>query len=148
MLRIFIKSYNTFPKLKPILSANYTDTYRWAKCFVPLLKLFISIDYTVKASFYEDISQIILNYSKLVMAFLEVDFYFANVPLDKSIDICIKELFQMSQTVSGLNKQQYLEMFSLITKDNILFDEHFYRILHMFFLESNFGKHIFMLSQN
>ena len=82
------------------------------------------------------------------MAFLEVDFFFANVPLDKSIDICIKELFQMSQTVSGLNKQQYLEMFSLITKDNILFDEHFYRILHMFFLESNFGKHIFMLSQN
>ena len=31
---------NGFPKLKPILSVINTDTYKWAKFFVPFLKLF------------------------------------------------------------------------------------------------------------
>ena len=33
---------------------------------------------------------------------------FTNVPLDETIDICVKELFNTSEAVSGFNKQQVL----------------------------------------
>ena len=117
---------NGFPKLRPILSAINTGTYKWAKCFVPLLKPFTSNNYTVKDSFdfAKDITQ---QSSKLFMASLDVDSLFTNVPLDETIEICVNELFKSSQTVSGLNKQQVLEMLSLTTKENvILFDQKYY----------------------
>ena len=61
------------------------------------------------------------------MASLDADFLFTNVLLDETIEICVKELFKFSQTVSGLNKQQVLEMLSLATKENIiLFDQKYY----------------------
>ena len=61
-----------FPKLRPILSAINTGTYKWAKFFVPLLKLFTTNNYTVKDSFdlAKDITQ---QCSKLFLASLEVD---------------------------------------------------------------------------
>ena len=81
-----------------------TATYKWEKCFVPLLKPFTSNNYTVKDSFdfAKDITQ---QSSKLFMASLDLDSLFTNVPLDETIEICVNELFQFSLTVSGLNKQ-------------------------------------------
>ena len=117
---------NGFPKLRPILSAINTGTYKWAKFFVPLLKPFTFNNYTVKDSFdfAKDITQ---QSSKLFMASLDVDFLFTNVPLDETIEICVNELFKSSQTVSGLNKQQVLQMLSLTTKENVfLFDQKYY----------------------
>ena len=55
------------------------------------------------------------------MASLDVDSLFTNVPLDETIEICVNQLFKSSQTVSGLNKQQVLEMLSLTT-NKTLFD--------------------------
>ena len=61
------------------------------------------------------------------MASLDVDSLLRNVPLDETIEICVNELFKSNQTVSGLNKQQVLEMLSLTTKENvILFDQKYY----------------------
>ena len=61
------------------------------------------------------------------MAFLDVDSLFTNVPLDETIEICVNLENKSSQTVSGVNKQQVLEMLSLITKENvILFDQKYY----------------------
>ena len=58
------------------------------------------------------------------MASLDADFLSTNVPLDETIEICNKELFTSSQTVSGLNKQRVLEMLSLTTKENVIsFDQ-------------------------
>ena len=54
------------------------------------------------------------------MASLDVDSLFTNVPLDETIEICVNELFKSSQTVSGLNQQQVLEMLSLTTKENVI----------------------------
>ena len=45
--------------------------------------------------------------STLFMAYLDVDFLLTDVPFDETIDICVKELLKTSQTVSGLNKQQF-----------------------------------------
>ena len=61
------------------------------------------------------------------MASLDVDSLFTDVLLDETIEIYVNELFKSSQTVSGLNKQQVLEMLSLTTKENIiLFDQKYY----------------------
>ena len=38
----------------------------------------------------------------------------------------VNKLFKSSRTVSGLNKQQDLEMLLLTTKKNILFDQKYY----------------------
>ena len=61
------------------------------------------------------------------MASLDVDYLFTNVALNKPIEICVKKLFKSIRTVSGLNKQQVLEMLLLTTKENIiLFDQKYY----------------------
>ena len=61
------------------------------------------------------------------MASLDVDFLSTNVPFDEAIEICVNELIKSSQTVSGLNKQQALEILMLTTKENvILFDQKYY----------------------
>ena len=44
------------------------------------------------------------------MASLDVDFLSTNVPFDEAIEICVNELIKSSQTVSGFNKQQALEI--------------------------------------
>ena len=124
--KIHKRLVNGFPKLTPILSAINTGTYKWAKSFVLLLKSFTSNNFAVKDSFdfAKDITQ---QSSKLFMSFLDVDSLFKNVQLDETIEICVNELFKSSQTVSGPNKQQILEKFSLTTKENvILFDQKCY----------------------
>ena len=114
---------NGFPKLRPILSAINTGTDKWAKCFVPLLKPFTFNNYTGKDSF--DFAKDITQQSfKLFMASFDVDSFFTNVPLDETIEICVNQLSKSSQTVSGLNKQQVLEVFSLTTKENIILFDH------------------------
>ena len=61
------------------------------------------------------------------MASLDVGSHFTNVSHAKTIEICINELFKSSQTVSGPNKQQVLEMLSLTNKENVvLFDQKYY----------------------
>ena len=55
------------------------------------------------------------------MASLDADFLFTNAPLDENVEICINELFQSSQTVLGLNKQQLLQMFLLTIKESVIF---------------------------
>ena len=117
---------NVFPKLRPILSAINTGTYKGARFFVPLLKPFTSNNYTVKNSFdfAKDITE---QNSKLFMASLDVDSFFINVLLDENIEICVNELFKSNQMVSGLNIQQALKMLSITNKENvILFDQKYY----------------------
>ena len=52
-----------------------------------------------------------------------MDSLFTNVTLDEIIDVCAKELFRTSQTVSGLNKEQVLEMFSLTARESIILSD-------------------------
>ena len=61
------------------------------------------------------------------MASLDVDSLFTNFPLNETSKICVNELFKSSQTVSGFNKQQILEMLVLNNKENvILFGQKYY----------------------
>lgn len=80
-----------------------------------LLKPFTSSNYTVKDLFdwAKDITQ---QTSKLIMASFDVNSLFTNMSLHGTFDVCFNKLFNISQTVSGLKKQQVLKTISLTTK--------------------------------
>ena len=111
---------NGFPKLRPILSALNTGTYKWAKCFVPLLRHLTSNKFTLKDSF--EFPKIICEQDAgLFMSSLDVDALFTNVPLEEAINICVNELFKNNSSIHVLNKKQTTEMLSLTTKESIIF---------------------------
>ena len=117
---------NAFPKLRPILSALNTGTYKWAKFFVPLLRHLNSNQFTLK-NFSEFAKIICEQDAGLFMASLAVDSLFTNVPLEETINICDNELFKGNSSIHGLIKKQIFEMFSLTTTESIfLFDMAFY----------------------
>ena len=61
------------------------------------------------------------------MASLDVDSLSTNIPLEKTINICVNELFKSNSNIQGLNKKQITKMLSLTTKESIiLFDMTFY----------------------
>ena len=116
---------NGIPKLRPILSALNTGTYKWVNFFVPLLHL-TSNEFTLKDSF--EFAKIICEQDAgLFMGSLDVDSLFTNVPLEETINICVNELFKSNSSIHGLNKKQITKMLSLPTKELIiLFDITFY----------------------
>ena len=83
---------------RPILSALQTPTYNLAKFLVPILNPLTKNEYTVKDSFQfaEEICEQELT---LTMGSLDVDSFFTNIPLDETIDICINQLFENTDTV-------------------------------------------------
>ena len=50
------------------------------------------------------------------MASFDVNSLFTNMSLHGTFDVCFNKLFNISQTVSGLKKQQVLKTISLTTK--------------------------------
>ena len=75
------------------------------------------------------------------MVFLDANSFCTNVPLGETIDICVKELFKTSETVSGLNQQQLTEMPSVTAKENFIsFDEHYYSQIDGVAMGSLFGS--------
>ena len=113
---------NGFPKLRPILSALNTGTYKWPKFFVPLLRHLTSNEFTLKDSF-ESAKIICEQDTGLFMASLDVDSLFTNVPLEETINICANELFKSNSNIRGLNKKQITEMLSLTTKESIILSD-------------------------
>ena len=70
--KIYKPLVNGFYKLRPILSALNTGTYKWAKFFVPLLRHLTSNEFTFKDSF--EFSKIICEQNfGLFMASLDVN---------------------------------------------------------------------------
>ena len=98
-----------FPKLRFILSALNTGTYKWEKFFLPLSKHLTSNQFTLKDSLEQD--------AGLFVASLDVDSLFTNVPLEETIHILVNELFKSNSSIHGLNKKQIIEMLSLTTKE-------------------------------
>ena len=95
---------NGFPKLRPILFALNTGTYKWAKFFVPLLRHLTSNQFTLKDSF--EFAKIICEQDAgLFMTSLDFDSLFTNVPLAETIHICVNELFKSNSSIYGLNKK-------------------------------------------
>ena len=108
---------NGLPPFRPILSAIGTSTYKLAKFLVPVLSDITQNEFTVKDSF-TFVDEILTQNSDLYMASLDVDALFTNIPLDETIDICIKKLFKTLNTlVKGISKNNFCDSLNLATKE-------------------------------
>ena len=97
---------NGFPKLRPILSAINTGTYKWAKFFVPLLKPFTSNNYTVKDSFdfAKDITQ---QTSKWFMASFDVIPFSQTCHLMKLLKYVLTNCLNLVKWFQGLTNNKF-----------------------------------------
>ena len=63
------------------------------------------------------------------MASLDVDALFINIPLDETIDICVKKLFQNPETlVKGISKNDFRDLLNLAKKESFFTFNKFYFI--------------------
>ena len=108
------------PPFRPILSALQTPTYNLAKFLVPILDPLTKNEYTVKDSFHfaEDICE---QDPSLSMGSLDVDSLFTNIPLDETIDICINQLFENTDTVEAFTKSELKQLLCLARKETCLY---------------------------
>ena len=94
---------------------------------LPVLSDITQIEFTVKDSFtFAD--EILTQNSDLYMASLDVDALFTNIPLDETIDICVKRLFETLDTlVKGISKNDFRDLRNLATKESFFtFNNKFY----------------------
>ena len=103
LCKVHKQEADSYLPFRPILSALQTPTYNLAKFLFPILDLLTKNEYTVKDSFHfaEDICE---QDPSLSMGSLDVDSLFTNIPLDETIDICINQLFENTDTVEGFTK--------------------------------------------
>ena len=61
------------------------------------------------------------------MASFDIDSLFTNVPLDETIDICVKKLFGRKRKFEGFTKEQFKKLLSLAVKNScFLFNGEYY----------------------
>ena len=116
-----------FTPLRPVLSVIGTPTYKLAQFLVPILSDITQNEFTVKDSFTL-VDEILTQNSDLYMASLDVDALFTNIPLDETIDICIKKLFKtLDALVKGISKNNFRDLLNLATKESFFrFNNNFY----------------------
>ena len=117
------------PKLRPILSAVNTPTYKLSKFLVKILEPFTKNRYTPKDSFAfaDDICK---QDSSLYMGSLDADALFTNIPLKETIDICVDLLYRDNQVVNNLSKEDFKWLLITATQESfILFDGEYYKQL-------------------
>ena len=97
--------------------ALQTPTYNLAKFLVPILDPLTKNEYTVKNSFHfaEEICE---QDPSLSMGSLDVDLLFTNIPLDETIDICINQLFENTDTVEGFTQLELKQPLCLPTRES------------------------------
>ena len=125
--KIHKPAVNNIPKLRPILSAINSPTYKLSQYINKLLKPFTMNQYTTKDSFNFalDISK---QDSSHHMSSLDVDSLFTNIPLNETIQICGNLLFRDNPIVDGLNKEQFEQLLTIATTESlILFDGIYYQ---------------------
>ena len=100
---------NGLPPFRFILSVIGTPTYKLAKCLVPILSDITQNEFTVK-DFFTFVDKILTEDSDLYMASLDIDALFTNIPLDDTIDICLKNFFKFRK----LRLKEYLKIIFVI----------------------------------
>ena len=109
---------NELPPFRAILSAIGTSTHKLAKFLVPVLSNITQNEFTVKDSF-TFVDDILTQNSDLYMASLDVDALFTNIPLNKTIDVCVKKLFKTPATlVKGISKNDFRDLLTLATRES------------------------------
>jgi hypothetical protein len=127
--KIHKPAINNVPKLRPILSAIKSPTYKLSQYLNGILKPFTMNEYTTRDSF-TFASEIRMQQSANFMASLDIDSLFTNIPLSETINICCELLFERHALVDGLSKDEFKQLLTLATTESfILFDNRYYQQL-------------------
>ena len=94
------------PKYRPIISQIGSPTYQIAKFLLSFIQPFTENEYTVKDTFHF-VSMLDDKDHRLIMASLDVESLFTNIPLDETIDIVSKKVFKNKRKVNGLSKTDF-----------------------------------------
>ena len=114
------------PPFRPILSAINTPSYNIAKYLVPMLADLTKNNYVCKDSF-EFAKNVREQNPNLFMASFDIDALFTNLPLDETIEICVKKRFGRKKKYSGFSRIQFKKLLSLAVKNSFfLFGDNYY----------------------
>ena len=114
------------PKYRPIISQIGSPTYMIAKFLLGFVQPFTSNEFTVKDTFHF-VSIIEGKNHRLVMASLDVESLFTNIPLDETIDIITKKVFEKKRTVNGISRSDFRRLLEISTKGTVFyFNGHYY----------------------
>ena len=94
LTKVYKPLINGLPSFRPVLSAISNSTYKVAKFLVPLLSHITQNEFTVKDSF-AFVDEILTQNRDFYMASLDGDALFTNIPLDKTIDTCVKDFLKL-----------------------------------------------------
>ena len=125
------KIHKLLTPLRPIFSACGTPSYKLAKYLVPVLAPLTRNEFTLENSyqFVDDISKFNVDSSAsgVYMASFDVASLFTNIPLQETIDICIRSLFSTSTQVLGITVKHFRSLLELAVMNSyFIFNEKFY----------------------
>ena len=92
------------PKFRPILSQIGSPTYKIAKFLLGFVQPFTTNEYTVKDTFHF-VSMLDSLDHRLIMASLDVESLFTNIPLEETIHIVAEKVYKYKRKVNGISKQ-------------------------------------------
>ena len=123
---VFIKKFfqatliyvNALPKMRPILSAIGTASYNLSKFLVPILICLVNGPYTIVNSFSFD-KEVQRQDPTLVISSLDVDALFTSIPLDKTINILISQLFTERKLINSQCIEDIKIILELTCKDTL-----------------------------
>ena len=115
------------PKYRPIISQIGSTTYDIAKYLLTFIEPYTKNDYTVKDTFHF-VSMLDTMDHRLVMASLDVDSLFTNIPLNETIEIVTEKVYKNQTIVKGISKNDFKELLQLSTKGTVFtFNGAYYR---------------------
>ena len=114
------------PSVQPILSAIGTPTYNPAKFLVSILSPLTINEFTVHDLFA--FAEEVVNFdANCIMASLDVESLFTNIPLDETIENCINDLFSNNDTVHNFIKEDLKELLKFASHELFFkFDNEYY----------------------
>ena len=107
--------------LRPIVSNLNTATYHLARYLAKILSPLSRSQYTVESSnkFVNVIKQQVIPSSYKLVSF-DVKSLFTNVPLDRTIDIILKRIYDKHEITTNIGRKEMKDLITLCTK-NVLF---------------------------
>ena len=115
--------------LRPIISNIGTATYKTSKYLAKLLAPLTKSKYTIESSkdFIAYVKKLKIGKNHEMVSF-DVSNLFTNVPLDFTIDLILKKVYEKKMIKTKLKREELKELLEICTKEmHFTFDENIYR---------------------